>query len=340
MQISATGTLSPPDVFDDLPEPEQFASPVLAPKRPWWKFRGRGASVQPKERDRVDATKWIVFGLFALGLAAGSSMYLLRDRISVEKLKPVLPGHDSPEKLLQDFAGSTNKILAALDSVKTAEQRDQLLPVVSRMIEARHLVTPRAVKVGPIDDASVELGQEIYDVIERGKAVEERADRLLEKRVLVSGKLALRMQALKNSNREALAGLALALTKTPKPEDLENTFGYELTGIRERLWRSVVSVNSEQGFRELAAVFDRSAINLEQLLSRNTSNPARYVEPRYRKRNSDISLSLEQRLERLKQTYGVFPVQTPVERYEIAEKKLMEVLDSMPTLVTENAHPS
>lgn len=326
--------------FGDLPEPTAVTEPVKKPKgsrrnRLWAASSAKSSSTNKRNKKKAGLGLLSFVFLFALG-AVGVAAYWMRENLPIEQLSPIIPGHDSAKQMTADFGNVVVAMVRAMTSIEDPASRDKALPRFRRMTESAQKFAKRAVELGHLNDIELaSLEPTLNELPEESKKVNEAIDLLLDKKILLNTKLTETLFKMKASLDESAIAIPMGLKEVPLPSSSDQSFGYEVTVVRDRVWRAVVRVEDAAGFAELVEVYDEAAIKLELILKRGSEKASATgpMIPPYAWRNASVSRSLALRWPDLTAEFGEPKVSTPFERYRIAEKESLGFVHAPPEAI-------
>lgn len=256
------------EAFEDLPAPLLVSEPVLPPRRKFWRSFSRSLTAALADNRQTLTHGLIGCLLLAATVAIGAGLYSSRDQLPLESMEVLLPGHDSPEKILEQYANTTEAMVKQMTSITDVDSRDATIPVLRRLIEGCHLLIARAVAIGPLPREEVQLLDEWFAnrLPAQSQLVHEMAKSLHARRQLGSEKLHAVLFDLTTATSRFGPTIETVWATIPEPEFDSQQVAHQITMIHYRVWCASVSVWSEQQFRELDATLASAASELESIL--------------------------------------------------------------------------
>jgi hypothetical protein len=254
--------------FEDLPDALIPSDLVLRPKRRFWKSFLR-SSTKALARQRQALKHGFVASMLLLVTGAiGAAVYSAREEIPLESIEVLLPGHDSPDKVLAQYVDITNAMVNQMASVSDAKTRDRTIPMLRRLSEGCQSLEARAAAIGPLSDMEfLSLADWLQTRLpEQSKKVTEMAKTLQQQRTLGSPKLQAVLFDLTTATKQFGPTIEMAWRSIPQPESETQSIAYKITMIQYRVWSAVVSVSNEDEYRELDEVLASAATEFESIL--------------------------------------------------------------------------
>jgi hypothetical protein len=321
--------------FEDLPDALIPSELVLRPKRKYWKSFYRTSGDALAARRQAFKHGFVASMLLLVTVAIAAGVYSAREKIPLESIEVLLPGHDSPDKILAQYVGVTNAMVKQLASVNDTKSRDRTIPMLRRLTEGCQSLEARAAEIGPLSDMEFNsLNDWLRTRLpEQSEKVTEMAKTLHRQRTLGSPKLHTVLFDLTIATKQFGPTIEMAWQSIPKPDSESQRIAHQITMIQYRVWVAIVAVSNEGEYQELDEVFASAATELEAILVKHFANvqddqtvPDATPYSRY---SDKLSADMLSRVDALQSKYGDPSDVTTLKRYQDAATALRNVQQTL-----------